>query len=207
MTLEKAYREVMDRVVVTEEMHRRILERVQQPGPTAAQRRMGRRLLAAACLLVVLAGAALLPQLRTMPENPSGVQNVLLQRTEAASLEELSQIVGFPVEDVTDLPFAVTEVQYMAYPGPMAEVTYRGGEACLQFRKTVGDTDPSGDYTVYEAEETITAGAWTVTLKGTAGEYVLAVWQDGTYACSLRSDTVLSREQWSEVLTSLGDRS
>ena len=193
MTLEKAYREIMDHVVLSEATETRLLQTLRTAELQTSKTTivpMYRRLAVAACAALLLAGAVALPYLSR-------------ERAEAASPQELSQLVGFPVETLGAVPFEMTDVQYTAYGGGLAEVTYSDGEQSLVFRKTMGQTDPSGDYTAYEVQTTVEVDSSTVTLHGMEDEYCLAVWQDGTYSWSIRSATAYSAAVWTEILESV----
>lgn len=206
--MEKAYREIMDHVVLSEAAETRILQAIRTADLQAGKPKrfpMYRRLTVAACAALLLAGAVALPYLsreRTEEGRPSGVQSGLWDRTEAASLQELSQLVGFPVEALKNVPFSVTDIQYTAYGG-MAEITYSGAEQSLVLRKTVGQTDPSGDYTAYAVQTTLEVDGSTMTLSGAEDGYCLAVWQDGTYSWSIRSTTAYSDTVWTDILASM----
>lgn len=208
MTLEKAYREIMDHVVLSEAAETRILQAIRTADLQAGKPKrfpMYRRLAVAACAALLLAGAVALPYLsreQTEEGRPSGVQSGLWDRIEAASLQELSQLVGFPVEAVNDVQFSVTDIQYTAYGG-MAEITYSGAEQSLVLRKAAGQTDPSGDYTAYAVQTMLEVDGSIVTLRGAEDGYCLAVWQDGTYSWSIRSTTAYSDAVWTDILTSM----
>lgn len=206
MTLEKAYREIMDRVVLSEATEARLLQTLRtaqlQTGTTTRFPRY-HRLAVAACVALLLAGAVVLLGERGEKESPSGVQSGLWDRTEAASCQELSQLVGFPVETLGAVPFEVTDVRYTAYGGGLAEIAYSGEEQNLVFRKAMGQTDPSGDYTAYAVQTTVDVDGSTVTLNGAEDGYCLAVWQDGTYSWSIRSTMVYSTDVWTEILESV----
>lgn len=204
--MREAYRDVMDHIAVTEEMRSRILSNVQsmeiRPAKPGTPYTLRRWVAAAACLALIIAGAVVLPQwIAPVRDNtPSGVQSGIWNPVEAASAQELSQLVGFPVETLENLPFEVLETRYVAYGTTMAEVTYIGEAQELVFRQTTDREDPSGDYTVYA--DTVNLG-WkdgSVTLKGEAGMYSLAVWQDETYSYSMRSSVPLAESVWSSVL-------
>lgn len=103
MTLREAYREAMNHVTVTSEMRARILNNIQSADIRTTRvrffSRSARYLAAAACLALLIAGSIVLPNFIAPAQNgdQSGVQNGTLDRTEAASLHELSQLVGFEV--------------------------------------------------------------------------------------------------------------
>ena len=63
MTLRKRYEVIMEHITVTDEMRRRILANIQSPASPRRGRPTVRKMLAAAaCLVLILAGAALLPR-------------------------------------------------------------------------------------------------------------------------------------------------
>lgn len=204
--MEKAYREIMDRVVLSEATEARLLQTLRtaqlQTGTTTRFPRY-HRLAVAACAALLLAGAVVLLGERGEKESPSGVQSGLWDRTEAASCQELSQLVGFPVETLGAVPFEVTDVRYTAYGGGLAEIAYSGEEQNLVLRKAMGQTDPSGDYTAYAVQTTVDVDGSTVTLNGAEDGYCLAVWQDGTYSWSIRSTMAYSTDVWTEILESV----
>lgn len=198
--MSRAYDEIMDRVVVTADMRRRVLDAVAQQKPSRRRAPLLPYVAAAACVALVAAGALALPALRqeTPGELPGNVQTVVPQMTAAASLDELCQLVGFAVPQVTDLPFAVTEVRYTAFGSDMAQVQYVGDGQTLTFRMASGG-DPSGDYTAYT--DVVTVG--DATLKGDGGAYRLAVWTEGDYGCSLQSDVPMAAAEWQTILESV----
>ena len=202
--MREAYKEIMDRISVTDEMRARILANVQRADPGNAKPRspLSPYLAAAACLALLAVGAAVLPTLHIppQPENPSGIQSGTLNRTEAASLAQLSQLVGFEAEELTYLPFDADETLYMAYNGEMAEITYRDETHRLVFRTMPGASDPSGDYTSYPDVLTLVLDGIPVTLKGESGLYSLALWQDASYSRSIQSSHALSQQEWTRIL-------
>lgn len=204
--MRQAYREIMDHIAVTEDMSARILTNLQNADISPAKGRARtlpvRFLAAAACFAVLLAGAIALPNFVTLSPSESlpGVQTGVPDRTQAASLEELSQLVGFVVEGMGELPFSVVETRYTAYNGTLAEVTYLGENQSLTYRKLAGSADPSGDYTVYSHELVLELGAGTVTLKGEAGQYRLALWQDKAYSYFANTSQAYSEAEWTNML-------
>lgn len=206
--MRQAYREVMDHIAVTEEMRERVLHHIRTMDLPAAKAQVrtvwARRLAAAACFAVLVVGAVALPRINTpsQGENPPEVEHGVWNRTQAASLEELSQVVGFEVEGLESLPFPVVETSYTAYGKEMAEVTYTGETQSLVYRKTAGSTDPSGDYTAYSHVLVLELETGTVTLKGEEGSYCLALWEDGSYSYSARASQGYSQDQWIQLLES-----
>lgn len=207
--MREAYKDVMDRIVVTQEMQTRILRTIRttefQPRRRSAPIPV-RRIAIAACLALLVIGAVTLPKFQTqLPgEDLSGVQNGIWSVTQASSLQELSQLVGFQVEELGDLPFAVTETEYRAYPGGLAEVIYLGETQSVTLRNLAGDGDPSGDYSAYPDTLVLTMEGCSVTLSGEGSVYSLAVWQDGTYSYSIRASQACSEEIWVRILEGMG---
>ena len=209
MTLREAYRQLMEHVAVTEEMRLRILANVQSAsGRARRKKRMApwiRYGAVAACAVLLAVSALTLPRLYDPAQSPepSGVQS-LPGRTELSTARELAQAVGFDVEEVSGVPFAVTQVQYAVYDGEMAEIKYCGETQWLTLRKIAGNTDPSGDYTAYPEQRVLEWNGALVILKGRDGVYYLAVWQNGGFSWAVKSSGGLSEADWETLLDSIG---
>ena len=210
--MKKQYHEIMDNLVVTEEMRARILEHLtdcdlQETSEKHPIRRFpvwGRYLSVAACLALLLSAVRILPGLSfttqpDMPESLTAVNGI----TEVSSSAELSAAVGFPVAEVTGLPFTPSEVIYCSYWDEMAQITYSDGSNSALFRQSCGTEDNSGDYNEYADTTTLTLGTGTVLLKGYSDLYTLAIWQDTTYSYSLSLSAGLSSEEWVPLLESI----
>ena len=128
----------------------------------------------------MLVGAAVLTQYLDVQEiqQPGHVETVS-PFTEVSSLAELEDTVGFAVEELTELPFPVTDTVYTAFGSDMAEIRYCGETETAVLRKAVGIEDPSGDYTQYAEELVLDVNGTSVTLKGENGQYVLTLWKEG----------------------------
>ena len=103
-----------------------------------------------------------------------------------ASMEEAAEIAGFSLELPDQLPNWVQQSAIRAIDSDLIEVTYEGQGRELTVRKGVGNGDISGDYNIYDSQETVTVDGCPVTVKGTDGQMAVAVWtRDGyTYAVS-----------------------
>lgn len=102
------------------------------------------------------------------------------------SAKALSEAVGFEITDLTSISFAPAQTTYMAIGGDLAQISYYDAEGNeLTYRKSTGTEDNSGDYNVYNTEETLTVNGQNVTLKGDGSLVNLAVWTDETYAYSI----------------------
>lgn len=202
------YRELMEQVNLTPEARERILTNVQQADlspqaekvvPFPRRRQTWRRWSSlAACLVVVVAVLVAVPLLREQPDTAPPVQ-VLPPFRQVDSLDALSEAVGFPVTEVSKLPFDPVSTTYTAYDEGLAEITYTGsGGQTATYRQSCETEDNSGDYNFYP--DTQTLPDQNATLKGQDGLYTLALWTDGTYAYSLRLSSGLSADAWQALL-------
>lgn len=202
------YRELMEQVNLTPEARERILTNVQQADlspqpekvvPFPRRRQTWRRWASlAACLVVVVAVLVAVPLLREQPDTAPPVQ-VLPPFRQVDSLDALSEAVGFPVTEVSKLPFAPVSTTYTAYDEGLAEITYTGsGGQTATYRQSCGSEDNSGDYNLYP--DTQTLPDQNATLKGQDGLYTLALWTDDTYTYSLHLSSGLSADTWQALL-------
>lgn len=203
------YRELMEQVNLTPEARERILTNVQQADlspqpeqkivPFRPQKQTWRRWASlAACLVVVVAVLVAVPLLREQPDTAPPVQ-VLPPFRQVDSLDALSEAVGFPVTEVSKLPFDPVSTTYTAYDEGLAEITYTGpGDQTATYRQSLGTADNSGDYTLYKDTQVIPEN--NATLKGQDQSYTLALWTDGTYTYSLRLSSALSADAWQALL-------
>lgn len=207
MTLRRAYDEIMEKIEVTPEMRRRVLERVAQEDIAPARSKVlrfpawKRYLSAAACLVLLIAGAAVLPRLLTPAQPDPPPVDAVPSIEEAASLQELSELVGFDVEMGSALPFEPEETTYCSYWNELAQIQYSGQGRTATYRQSAGTEDNSGDYTDYDDVVEVTAGGLPVTLKGGGGVYVLAVWTDGTFSYSLQLSQGAPKSGWIDMIS------
>ena len=202
------YRELMEQVNLTPEARERILTNVQQADlspqakkvvPLRSKQQTWRRWASlAACLVVVVAVLVAVPLLREQPDTAPPVQ-VLPPFRQVDSLDALSEAVGFPVTEVSKLPFDLVNTTYTAYDEGTAEITYTGPDGqTATYRQSLGTADNSGDYTLYKDTQVIPEN--NATLKGQDQSYTLALWTDGTYTYSLRLSSALSADAWQALL-------
>ncbi len=201
------YKELMGSVEITGEMRRRVLENVRAAAPErnskivvfSARKKI---MAAAACLAIVIIGAALLPRFIGNSAGPSNqISNGIV---ECASAEALSSAVGFDAPEADSLPFEPENTQYFSYWGSMAEVVYAGAENSATLRKSVGSDDVSGDYNSYASTADIAVGNISAEIKGDLSDaYTLAVWTDGVYSYSLSLDEGVSQTEWREIISAV----
>ena len=202
----------MGKVQVTAEMKERILFHLQNvdltkaPHPKAVRLSPVKKYLSlAACLAILLTGTFTLLHLfhdEPVTEPPDGLI-AIPNTTQAASAEELSELVGFDVVDIADLPFQVEETTYTSYWGELAEIRYQGDGQTATFRKSAGSENNSGDYTAYSKTDELQVGGATVTLKGDGETYTLAIWFNGAYAYSLKITNGMAAETWEALISSM----
>lgn len=202
----KKYNEAMDRIRITKEMRERLLAGLcaadlsAAPAAPPVRLPLRRYLAAAACLVLVLAGA-----FRLMPA-PAPDDPLTLTVPDVVaydSAQALSAAAGFSVSDVPLLPFEPESCAYTLLWKELAEISYTGDGKTAAFRKSPGSGDNSGDYTAYSDKDTLSLGGLAVTLKGDDGLYSLALWQDAEYGYSLRLSSGISRESWVPILSAL----
>lgn len=203
--MKKEYREMMDRVAVTDEMRSRIFHHIQTMDLGCRTKgtqglHLKRYLSLAACLTILAAGILALPGILRRPGPAEPPAQVIPDLVQCVSAEELSQTVGFQVVDFAPLPFEPLSSTYLSYWHKLAEIKYTGAESSAVFRMTQGSEDPSGDFNSYDTIEDITVDTKAVTLKGNDGVYTLAVWSDHGFSYSLKLSPGLSQEGWHSML-------
>lgn len=213
MTLPSKYNRIMDRVEVTPEMKERLLANLANPPlsqlgrPRSRSRKWlseSRRLLyVVACLFVLAGGAFVAYDSLNRDEGSKPPVQTVNGNEELASLGELSAHLGFDVKEVTALPFVPTETLYVSIAGEMAEIKYAAGAQQLNLRMSRGSGDNSGDYEDYSQIVKIQLSGRHVTIKGDAKGFKLALWEDGGFTYSIRSDEALSEKQMSDIVNSV----
>ncbi len=207
----RKYDELMEQVKLTDEARTRILEHIQTADVTADHAPKVRSLppyrnylAAAACVAILLLGAVTVPERmkEDQPQKPFvGEVQVLPDFAAAASAEELSELVGFPVEELEELPFEAADVTYTAYAKTIAEIKYSAGDQSATFRKSMGNGDNSGCYDSYAVQEPFESGTYTGTLKGNVeDEFTLAVWTDDEASYSLYLTQARSKAEWMNLI-------
>ena len=218
------YEVMVDKVEVTPEMRQRVLngigEKLSKNQEKAVnivditrtkganrRKRTGiyRKLLPlAACFaLLLLAGVAVPRLFYKAPDCTGDETQAVPDITEWASAEELSEKVGFSVDDIFSLKEKAEDITYLAEWG-MAEIQYHIDGQSISYRKSqpVGE-DNSGVYETYEFERTETADGHEYTLKGGDDTCSLILWTDKDYSYSLYFEEAVPTEQAEAILTEL----
>lgn len=190
--MSESYNEIMKKIEVTDDMRERILQNIQAANIQKKRgincfRGLHRYFSIAACFVLLLAAAFLFTKISdTANEQPSGPVVHSGGIVKCSSEKELSELVGFEVGDLTELPFELSQTAYYSYWGVLAEIIYTGKEEeALTFRKSWKEEDNSGDYNQYEQVTVIWVKDAAVTLKGDNGQYSLAIWQKDGVSYSL----------------------
>lgn len=212
MTLKKRYDEIMEKIEVTDEMRMRILSNVQKMDLEPKSRpkvtlfpSLRQYLSIAACFALFLLGTLTLPglfqgQTQPTPDLVGSAGDIITFSSAGA----LSESVGFAVEDLAGLPFAVEQTVYTSHRGRLAQITYTGEGREATYRKSAGEEDNSGVYSSFSQETEVTVDGQVVTLKGDGQLYTLATWWDGAYSYSLNLSHGFSQAEW-EVLLQAAD--
>lgn len=208
--MSKLYNEIMENIYLTPETKEQILCHVSERERKAKVQNMKKWTkyisVAACCALVVGAayGIHTLHPDKTVSEEEDmttadmvddGAQ-IANPMKEYGSAEELSDVVGFTVREIGELPFTVKETLYFTYGDTLAEIRYTGDDQEVYFRKSQGeDEDNSGVYNTYSQTTTITVGDTEITCKGESDAYELAIWKKDGYSYSISLQTGISLEE------------
>lgn len=124
---------------------------------------------------------------------------------EVNSRSALEQRMGRRLRMPTVLPFSANQFLFTDYGDGMGGVTETSGNNEIETRtaKLSDTSDPSGDYNVYKDTKVKTINGHSVTLKGNDGKYQVAVWNDGTYSYSVRSNKPLTEAEITAIVSSM----
>jgi len=205
------YNEIMERIYVTPKMRQRVVEGVIKSSAKEAKKnkiinfpKIYKYATIAACVAALLVGALVYRNVVTNNYEPSDEQMDVAQQgiIEYSSAAELSDAIGFDVQDISNVPFEVTNVVYSDFFGDIAEIDYYGeNDEQLTFRKSIGTDDNSGDYTEYDIIKEIETCGYAITLKGSDEGCSLVIWTDGEYSYSISSTIAYSEDIWVTIIS------
>ena len=156
----------------------------------------------AACLILAGILAVLWPKLKKpADEEPTDVASYWAE--EYDSLEELSEGIGFPVEDLSVLPINNAELYYLNIIGEIAHVMCKNDDQMIVFRKSRGSEDNSGDYNTYTNIKKENVGDTTVTLKSSDDKAALALWEKDGYSYSMAFEPEVPEEDALKDISSI----
>ena len=210
--MRKAYDEIMDHIVVTDEMRARILRNIRsadsaKKGTVLRFPNWKRYAAIAACFAALLLGALTLPGLLRSSRQPASSADLQTgpNTVVCSSADELSKQLGFPISDVTALPFEPSETAYLCSWGNLGEIDYTGADGrTAVYRKSPGTDNNSGVYDSFPDTEQLSVGSVTAAVSGDGTQFALAVWTDGTYAYSIVLSDGVSLGTWQAILGSAG---
>ena len=212
MTLAEKYNEAMNKIELSAEARQRILGNIQEMNLDVPKRskvvqfpQWRRWAAVAACAAVVLLAAVTLQNSRmnTEPDEQGGVTfaNGIV---EVADAQALSKAVGFPVPELSGLPFPVTETTYASYWGELAQISYVvGEEQTVTLRVQPGSEDISGDYNNYAEISTVSINGRDVTFKGNAGTVSTAIWTSGGYCYAVSADVPMFTDAMTALIAAI----
>ncbi len=213
--MSKSYDEIMEEIQVTDEMRDRILQNIaktdiQKKPPVKKNShfyRWQKYSLTAACLALLLVGAATLPGFwKNNGQEPSGagtemntgeqlVSGAQWGMQECSSVEALSEAAEFPIEELEQLPFTVQETNYIYLGDGLAEIRYSGTEEeRLDYRKSAGEEDNSGVYLEFDRVQEEEVSGTKVTLKGDETYVYLILWQKDGFSYSIYTEEGIPTE-------------
>ena len=221
MTLAK-YNEIMDQIKMSDEMQSRILSNVDQKMAKKKRKHLYRiwfpviGVAAAAAILLLIAkpwsGRSTVQSTEgttssvspivtggvTTGGTETGTEGDMYpgayQMKEFTSAAELGQAAGFPIKDLTAIPFKVSSKEYRLISGTLAEEEYNGKDVSLSFRKSKGKEDNSGVYEEYKVTKNADVDGAKITLEGEAKLFHLIRWTKDGFAYSLYSPEGISED-------------
>ena len=208
MTLAEKYNEAMNKIELSAEARQRILGNIQKMDLDAPRRskviqfpQWKRWAAMAACAVVVLLTAvALNPRTNIDPNEQQGGVQIANGIVEYATAQELSDSLGFPMPELTELPFSVTETTYENYWGDLGQITYTGAEQRVTLRMQPGSEDVSGDYNTYAEVKTVTISGCDVTFKGNGGAVSTAIWTSNGYSYAVSADVPMRADAMTALI-------
>ncbi len=220
MILSKSYEEIMERIHMSEEAHERILSNIIRECGEKERKKISsfqfsvRYLAVAAAVLVCVITVPVVYHLQNTSVDQDEHTIIAADDTvqiangivECASVEELSEKVGFPVYDLQEeiLPFKVDTIEYYSYWEELAEIEYTGSDGDYAvYRKEEGTEDCSGDYNVYSIQKVISLNGIQITLKGDDQRYNLAVWTYECYSYSLYLSEGIAENEFQDILNAV----
>jgi len=119
--------------------------------------------------------------------------------TEAETLTHLSELAGFEVRELTDLPFDVASVTYTYLAGRGAQIVYAGEDGEEVVYTMSPEVLPAVDPSSYEDIMVIHSGGREIVLYGADKEYSLAVWEGDGYVYTLELVPARGQAIWRRI--------
>lgn len=194
----------MEKVEVTDEMRLRVLKNInnldiKEHLNKPAIRFLNKKFLPIAACVMIMVALPLAYILQRNTTNPIPPQTHLENEIiEVDSLDELSNMVGFEVQELSVDDY---KVKYTSYWRKMAQITYISEIQTIIFRQSLGIEDNSGDYTEYEIVEQQNIEGIEVTLKGHEIDKIkVASWCKGDMSFSINISKGISLEEYERLI-------
>ena len=175
------YRQIMDRVEVTEDMRSRVLNGIEEKTKGNNRFRVERYWALAACLTIIIAGSVVYLRNQRSQVNP----DTQPEPYDLASSIELTEKSGIIIKDVETIAERSDKTTYKVYPSNLVEIVYDLKGESVRFRKAEGEASLFEDAVEYPEEESVLFNSTEATIKGKEGLFYLAEWTDKNYSYAM----------------------
>ena len=132
-----------------------------------------------------------------LKENSAGITAKGRSVEEVASMQQATELTGFTMR-IPEGKAPYTEKTISVIGEDMIEVAYSKEEPSAvgySIRKARAEGDISGDYTEYTESKEVDSEGRKVTLKGEAGRYSLALWEENGFSYAVKAREKLMTEE------------
>ena len=132
-----------------------------------------------------------------LKENSGGITAKGRSVEEVASMQQATELTGFTMR-IPEGKAPYTEKTISVIGEDMIEVAYSKEEPSAvgySIRKARAEGDISGDYTEYTESKEVDSEGRKVTLKGEAGTYSLALWEENGFSYAVKAQEKPMREE------------
>jgi len=132
-----------------------------------------------------------------LKENSAGITAKGRSVEEVASMQQATELTGFTMR-IPEGKAPYTEKTISVIGEDMIEVAYSKEEPFAvgySIRKARAEGDISGDYTEYTESKEVDSKGRKVTLKGEAGRYSLALWEENGFSYAVKAQEKLMTEE------------
>ena len=132
-----------------------------------------------------------------LKENSAGITAKGRSVEEVASMQQATELTGFTMR-IPEGKAPYTEKTISVIGEDMIEVAYSKEEPSAvgySIRKARAEGDISGDYTEYTESKEVDSEGRKVTLKGEAGTYSLALWEENGFSYAVKAQEKPMREE------------
>ena len=138
-----------------------------------------------------------------LKENSAGVTAKGRSIEEVASMQQATELTGFTMR-IPEGKAPYTEKTISVIGEDMIEVSYSKEEPFAvgySIRKARAEGDISGDYTEYTESKEVDSEGRKVTLKGEAGRYSLALWEENGFSYAVKAqEKPMTEEEILEIV-------